>query len=59
MDSEEDKCNEDFQDTLGGPASEAVITMNGGEEADSVSAGRLGGDTWQLFGQTGVRMDSL
>jgi hypothetical protein len=45
-DSEEDKGNKDFQGALDGPESEAVIVTNGGEEADSVSAGRLGGDTW-------------
>jgi hypothetical protein len=36
-----------------------VVTTNGGEEADSVSAGGLGGDAWELFGRTGVRTDSL
>jgi hypothetical protein len=58
-DSEENKGNEDFQDTLDGPESETVIVTNSGQEADSVSAGGLGGDAWELFGQTGVRMDSL
>jgi hypothetical protein len=49
-DSEEDKGNKDFQDVFDGPESKAIIMTNGGEETNSVSAGGLGGDTWELFG---------
>jgi hypothetical protein len=59
MDSEDNKGNEDFKDAPEGSMSETVVLSNGGEEGDSVSAGGLGGDTWELFGRTGVRMDSL
>jgi hypothetical protein len=49
-DSEDGEVNEDFQDAPDGTESEAVIVMNGGEEADPVSARGLGGDAWELFG---------
>jgi hypothetical protein len=58
-DSEEDEGNKDFQDALDRSAGETVVLVNGGEEGNSVSAGGLGGDAWELFGQTGVREDSL
>jgi hypothetical protein len=59
MDDEEDKGNEDFFDAVDGSTGETVVSMNGGEERHSVSAGGLGRDAWELFGQTGVREDSL
>jgi hypothetical protein len=59
MDSKEDEGNKDFQDALDISMGETVILVNGGEEGNSVSAGGLGGDAWELFGRTGVRMDSF
>jgi hypothetical protein len=59
LDNEDDKGNEDFKDTLEGSVSETVISLNGGEEGDTVSAGGLGRDAWELFSRTGVRTDSL
>jgi hypothetical protein len=50
MNSEDNKGNEDFQNTLDGPESKPIFVTNGGKEADSVSAGGLGGDAWELFG---------
>jgi hypothetical protein len=50
MDSEEDKGNKDFQDALNRSMGEMVVMMAGGEEGDSVSAGGLGRDAWELFG---------
>jgi hypothetical protein len=58
-DIEEDKGNKDFHNAVDRSAGETVVSMNGGEEGDPVSAGGLGGDAWELFDQTGVRMDSL
>jgi hypothetical protein len=58
-DSEDDKDDEDFKDASEGPASETIVLSNGGEEGDTVSAGGLGRDAWELFGRTGVRTDSL
>jgi hypothetical protein len=58
-DSEDDEGNEDFEDTPEGPASDTVVLMSGSTEGDTVFAGGLGGDAWELFGQTGVREDSL
>jgi hypothetical protein len=58
-DSEDNEGNEDFQDTLDGSTGETLVSANGGEEGNPVSAGGLGGDTWELFGRTGVRTDSL
>jgi hypothetical protein len=49
-DSEEDKDNEDFQNAPDRSTGKTVVTMDGGEEGDSVFAGGLGGDAWELFG---------
>jgi hypothetical protein len=59
MDSKDNEGNEDFQDALDGSTGETLVSMNGGEEGDPVSAVGFGGDSWELFGQTGVRTDSL
>jgi hypothetical protein len=58
-DSGEGEDNEDFEDALDGSVGKTVVLANGGEEGNSVSAGGLGGDAWELFDQTGVREDSL
>jgi hypothetical protein len=59
MDSEEDNGREDFEGALDRSVGETLILANGGEEGNPVSAGGLCGDTWELFGQTGVREDSF
>jgi hypothetical protein len=58
-DSEDDKGNKDFEDAPEGSASNTVVSTNGGTEGDTVFAGGLGRDAWELFGRTGVREDSL
>jgi hypothetical protein len=58
-DSKDNEGNEDFEDAPEGSASKTVISTNGGAEGNTVSAGGLGGDAWELFGRTGVRTDSL
>jgi hypothetical protein len=49
MDSEEDEGDEDFQDAPDGSVSKTIISTNGGEEGDPISAGGLCRDTWELF----------
>jgi hypothetical protein len=58
-DSEEDEGNEDFHNAIDGSTGKTVVSSNGGEKGHPVFAGGLGRDALELFGQTGVREDSL
>jgi hypothetical protein len=49
-DSKDDEGNEDFQDALDGSTGKTLVSTDGGEERNPVSAGGLGRDAWELFG---------